>query len=374
MAVESSLPAFLSVLTTSIISAVAAIPESSLYEPPSDGISLLDVKNELLLSYLQNLVFLILLKLRERKSSSDDESEDLDNAVVKKVVELRVYIEKGVRPLETRLKYQIDKVLRASDDAARAAAAKTGDSTTKITTSKDERESDESDQSDDDDDDEADGGVSLKPSDIDELQYRPNPSALVLPTDQAGDAHDDRDTNDGIYRPPRITATSMPTTTAHERKSKQSAKSATIDEFIADELSVAPIAEPSIGSNVIEGGRRSKSEKEKRLDEERREFEENNYKRLPDISKKERSKLKTRKDVAFGGEDFRGFDEDTERIGRLTARKGDSSSRSILEKSRKRPVEDGPRGSGSGAVVGERFQKRIKTMDRPRGVRKRGGK
>lgn len=288
--------------------------------------------------------------------------------MVNKLVELRVYLEKGIRPLENRLKYQIDKVLRASDDAVRSSAVKV-DSITKKTI----RNANVSDDSGASDEDEEDGGVSLNASGIDDLQYRPNPSALLRPNNNES-RHDDQEDNDGFYKPPRIMATSMPTTTAHERKTKQASKSATIDEFINDELSLAPLSIPSIGSNVIAGGRRSKSDKEKREDEERREYEERNYVRLPAPSKKERSKLgKTRKDAGYGGEEWRGLGEGAERIERLTARKG-SSTRNVLEKSRKRAVEDGPRDSGSGAIVGERFQKRVKVLDGRERSRGRGKK
>ncbi|MCJ1486527.1 hypothetical protein MMC06_006704, partial [Schaereria dolodes] len=129
----ATLPALLSTLTDSLTSADNSIPEASSAATPADGISLLDTKNELLLSYIQNLVFLIILKLRNQSVSEPHKSEngtqgassvDLQDQVVKKLVELRVYIEKGVRPLESRLKYQIDKVLRAAADAARKDAQK----------------------------------------------------------------------------------------------------------------------------------------------------------------------------------------------------------------------------------------------------------
>jgi U3 small nucleolar ribonucleoprotein protein LCP5 len=69
MAVDNSLEALLATLVSSIQSASEALPTEDV-SPPKEGISLLDVKNELLLSYLQNLVFLILLKLRRVEASS----------------------------------------------------------------------------------------------------------------------------------------------------------------------------------------------------------------------------------------------------------------------------------------------------------------
>lgn len=360
MAATTSFPALLETLTQALSSAADTSANLETPIPPKDGISLLDVKNELFLSYLQNLVFLIILKLRNRRTSTDEEDEDLDNAVVKKLVELQIYLEKGVRPLESRLKYQIDKVLRAADDAKRAEdAAKPKISSKSIT--EDDPDSDESDT-------ESTNGVALKASEIDDLQYRPNPASFVRPI--AAEEWNSRSREDGVYKPPRIQATAMPTTSGPAVKTaRQAHNSATLDEFINTELSAAPLAQPSIGSTIVSGGRRSKSEKEKKDEQERREYEEKNYVRLPKESKKDRKKKGKPKDAGYGGEEWRGLGEGIDRIDRLTKGKGGNTS--LLEKSRKRPTEDGPRGSG-GLEVGQGFQKRMKTIDG--GRRDRGRK
>lgn len=351
MALDTSLPSLLATLTQALTSATESAPEISSISPPKDGISLLDVKNELLLSYLQNLVFLVLLKLRNynsEDSEDEEEAQKLDNDVVKKLVEMRVYLEKGVRPLEARLKYQIDKVLRAADDAARAAMPQPSK---KITRDSDASES----ESDEDEDDEE------QAADIDDLQYRPNPTALIRPASAEEEEKDSRDRGDGIYKPPRIMATAMPTTERKEKADRKPHKSATLDEFISTELSETPFAEPSIGSTIVEGGRRSRSDKERQEAQERKEYEEKNYMRLPKLSKKERKKRGPVKDAGYGGEEWRGLGEGVDRIERLTKRK--DGVRTVLEKSRKRAVEDGPRDSGSGPAVGEGFQKRLKTIN-----------
>src|SRR5271170_422460 len=121
-AVDTSTEGLLSSLIHSLTSVSSAFPsgEGSLL-PPADGISLLDTKNEILLSYLHNLVFLIILRLRHAGETQSD-SPKLGADAVKKLVELRVYLEKGVRPLEGKLKYQIDKVLRAAEEVDRISA------------------------------------------------------------------------------------------------------------------------------------------------------------------------------------------------------------------------------------------------------------
>jgi U3 small nucleolar ribonucleoprotein protein LCP5 len=359
MATKTTFPALLETLTQALTSACESTEKIKSPIPPKDGISLLDVKNELFLSYLQNLVFLIILKLRNRKPSNDADEEDLDGSVVKKLVELQVYLEKGVRPLEGRLKYQIDKVLRAADDAKRAEDASKPKSKTIGLASQAYDQDEEDSENDSDSDEESTNGVMLKASDIDDLQYRPNPLAFVRPA--AAIEEDTRGRGDGVYKPPRIQATVMPTTGPREKEARKPNKSATLDEFVSTELSTAPLAEPSIGSTIVNRGRTVKSEKTKQEERERREYEERNYVRLPKESKKDRAKKGGRKDAGYGGEEWRGLGEGIDRIERLTKRKG-GEPRGALEKSRKRPTEDGPRGSG-GVEVGQGFQKRLKTLD-----------
>jgi U3 small nucleolar ribonucleoprotein protein LCP5 len=384
MALETTLPALLNTLTQSLTSATEAAPEASTTVPPKEGISLLDVKNELLLSYLQNLVFLILLKIRARH---DDKTDDkLDDAVVKKLVELRVYLERGVRPLEGRLKYQIDKVLRAADDLARSTAAAAAaskkaevshDSDASATSDEDEDGSEEEDS-----DAESDNGRKADPAapSIDALQYRPRPFALQAPADAPLPSATEDKKSDGIYRPPRINAVAMPTTDRREKEDRRPMKSAAIDEFINDELSTAPIAQPSIGSRTVYGGRKLVSEKERKAEQERRDYEERNYVRLPKESKKEKAKKRAmgqvEKPAGYGGEEWRELGAGVDRIERLTARKGGDGARSVLEKSRKRAAqEEGARAGipGAGAEIGERFAKRAKLLEvgrRDRGRRK----
>ena len=110
----------LSTITDAFTAAKDAFQDTdhdNIFEPSQDGISLLDVKNDLLLSYLQHLVFLIILKL-------DNKDTNLGRDVVKKLIELRAYLDRGVKPLESRLRYQIDKALAAANDAERSATQK----------------------------------------------------------------------------------------------------------------------------------------------------------------------------------------------------------------------------------------------------------
>lgn len=373
MATATTLPVLLDSLKQSIFSTLEATEKIPSIDAPKDGISLLDVKNELLLSYLQNLVFLILVKLRKAKeadtSDSDDESS-LDNEVVKKLVELRLYLEKGVRPMEDKLRYQIEKVLRAADDAERneKAAAAAADN-------KSESESGSDSDEATDDDDEGSDSDKITPANVSDLAFRPSLGALARST-TASTSKSSKDSN-GIYKPPKIAPTSMPTTETRERRQRGPIKSATMDEFIADEMSSAPQAQPSIGTNIVQFGRRLKTAGERKEEDERRNYEERNFVRLAKASKTDRAKQAAvdarRGRMNYGGEEFRDLSMGVDRINRMTKKTGGGGTKALLEKSRKRGPEttDGPRGSGN-AAMGERYEKRLKVLDGGRRDRGKG--
>ncbi|KAK2749109.1 hypothetical protein FQN55_003811 [Onygenales sp. PD_40] len=379
---QSSLATSLETLTSSLSSALSSLPNSQPHDvaadnatilPPSDGISLLDTKNEIFLSYLQNLVFVILLQLRHLSTDSPDAETDIKNAdsslrsgAVKKLNELRVYLERGVRPLEGRLKYQVDKVLKAAEDAERnqLAAASKGKKQSKGSKDRGDGSGSESDEMSGSESDSSE--ASDADEDIDELAYRPNLAAFSRgqQDETKSKSSSKRDTGDGIYRPPKIKPTALPTTSDNreEKRGRRTAKSAIIDEFVNAEMSSAPMAEPSIGTTIRAGGRSVRSEKDRTKELERRTYEETNFVRLPKETKKERAKRGGDRPGGYGGEEWRGLGEGADRIERLTRRsRGGGSSNSVLEKSRKRrATEDGPRGDG--VNVGDGFEKRRKKI------------
>ena len=309
MTAPPTLPALLTTLTESLTSAASSLPSTTNLAPPAEGISLLDTKNELLLAYLHNLVFLIILKLRDRSSPDQANEPSLDDTVTKKLIELRVYIEKGVRPLEGRLKYQLDKLLSAASEASvapiRNGAVKTpaGDS---------------------------DAGEPASLPAISDLAHRPNPSAFARPP---GTKAARQSASDGIYRPPHITPTALSTTGASSRqKEVKPRKSHTLNAFIREEMDDAPIAEPSIGTGSGSRGR------EREKEEERRQYEETRLVRLPGEKKK-----KDRRGEGFG--------ED------LTDGLGDFDFGNLKGKGGKRKRE---REGGDGGRVGQAWEKRLK--------------
>eukprot|EP01060_Flectonema_neradi_P033581 TRINITY_DN5678_c0_g1_i1.p1 TRINITY_DN5678_c0_g1~~TRINITY_DN5678_c0_g1_i1.p1 ORF type:complete len:551 (+),score=172.20 TRINITY_DN5678_c0_g1_i1:44-1696(+) len=70
--------------------------------PTNDGVGFLELKLHLFITYLMNLSFYLLLKAEGKPVK--------DNPVVKKLIELRAYIDK-LKPIEKKLQYQISRLL-----------------------------------------------------------------------------------------------------------------------------------------------------------------------------------------------------------------------------------------------------------------------
>lgn len=364
----------LETITNSLSGSGSSLPEATKdaptdvsIEPPQDGISLLDSKNELLLTYLHNLVFLAIFQLRNLSTSEEDadKKQSQQEEVVQKLNELRVYLERGVRPLEGRLKYQVDKVIKAAGDDERdaggikAAAKSKTKKTPKAKSGNEEAASDEDDEDSDSDEDEDED----EDEDIDEMAYRPNVSAFSKGVQSQAKPAQSAQTapSDGIYRPPKIMPTALPTTESRERKDRGPRRSNIIDEFVNAEMSSAPTAEASIGSTIRSGGRHVRSQKEKDEDNERRAYEETNFVRLPKVSKKEKAKQRGSRGQqgTYGGEDWQGLTEGADRIARLTQKSRGSGS--ALDRSRKRKTDET---SGGGNVgMGQSFDKRRKKVE-----------
>jgi U3 small nucleolar ribonucleoprotein protein LCP5 len=361
-AIEASIGSLFESAAASLDSAISSLPTSTALQPPANSISLLDTKNELLLSYLQNLVFHLLLQIRQHGNSPlSADSTDLLKSSTLKLVELRLFLEKGVRPLEGKLKYQLDKVLRAVADAEASSKTTAAAKLPTVLTN-------------DDSDMEETPIDATSHNGSNDLSHRPNPSSLLLPASLQQNSlktSSSAGRNDGIYRPPRITPTSLPTTTGPTRSSTraQPKSSATLDEYINTELSTAPLAEPSIGTTITSSGRGSKSAKERAEETERRVYEESNFVRLPKESKKDRKGRKP-KGAGYGGEDWRGLESGFDRIEKLVGRRsgggGGSSGTGALERSRKRRADESG-DTGAGGRIGEQVDKKRRALSKRSG-------
>ncbi|KAM0943800.1 hypothetical protein DsansV1_C13g0125951 [Dioscorea sansibarensis] len=133
--------------------------------PTADGISYLETKHLLLLSYCQSIVYYL---LRKAKGLSIE-----GHPVVRGLVDIRLFLEK-IRPIDKKLEYQIQKLTKAATTLVPERAVSIGE--------------------------EMEEG---KKDGEDALKFRPNPDMLVsksAPADKNGG---------GVYRPPRFAPASM---------------------------------------------------------------------------------------------------------------------------------------------------------------------
>jgi U3 small nucleolar ribonucleoprotein protein LCP5 len=389
----------LTTLTDSLNATTSALTDiQDNIKPHPDGISLLDVKNELLLSYLQNLSLLVLLRLRCLREDGDAEKDDAQAQqaqIIQKLAEIRVYIERGVRPLEGKLKYQIDQVLQLADNARTAEATK--EKAKPIAQSDEDSEADSDDDelsdtpSQDDSDEEASDSAPV-PAQVPgpRLQQQlaaklAQQSSTSTPKPSSTRPTTKSDTS-APYRPPRHNPTAMPTTFDDRTRAPRKHHSSLLHSYIRDELSSAPAPEPSIGAQgtITSSGRSGLSVRDRERERERTEYEESHFTRLPGESKAEkrkRRKIEARTGKGrevMGGEDWSGLGGLGERVSRSISGAG-GEGRGVLERREKRRRErerergEGQRGDGRGGNegIGGAFRRRKEVLEGREAKRRR---
>ncbi|XP_023943954.2 neuroguidin [Bicyclus anynana] len=206
------------------------------------GLSFLEMKYQMLLSYLINLTYIVLRKCSGEKIESDPS--------IDRLVEIRTVLEK-IRPIDSKLKYQIDKLVK----------------TAVVGTAEDDPQS-----------------------------YHANPGNLVSKIQNSGEESssesDSNDTKDktsksNIYVPPKLAAVHYDDSISRsesEKKNKERAKKQFLNSSVLrelrDEYSEAPL-EMSSGNHV----KHSIS----KYEQEKTEYEENYLTRLP-VTKAEKNR------------------------------------------------------------------------------------
>jgi len=233
-----------------------------------DGISLLSVKHHLILFYLQSLVLLVARRaagdtLENRSPVSLPFSAAERDArgsgvgdLADSMIEGRIVLEK-TKVLESRIRYQIEKLVRIADDASKSVAD-------------------------------------------DPLAFRPNPQNLVN-DDQASDAaldgegNGEADNRDGIYKPPKLAP--MPyTENAGDRRSKRQSIPKTLSSLLHQDPS-RPHIESSSGLGAMPTLASDRAREIQRMTE----FEEDNFTRLMMKKKDAQRRQRDEEDLALGG-------------------------------------------------------------------------
>jgi hypothetical protein len=235
----------------------------------SAGLSYLEAKTQLMLSYCSNIIVYLMLKADGRSVA--------DHPVMRKLLECRLLIDK-LRPIDGKLKYQIDKLLRAcqtENDADMSFKPSLGD----------------------DSDDEAD---TLNGNTVSAAKF----------------GADDKDA--AVYKAPKITAVhfdegkdkSAKKQRAEERKLKKQSQSVMV-RVLRQEFSDMPEEAGNIGSHKDLADDR---------EAEIRAYEEERMMRVT-LSKKDKSLLKRKHRIGTFDDfdDFADLDTDTNNVARVTS-------------------------------------------------------
>ncbi|KEP49469.1 Sas10/Utp3/C1D family protein [Rhizoctonia solani 123E] len=250
------------------------------------GISLLSLKNHVMLSYIQSLGLLSSHRVLghslldrappsepfgalDRPTRGSDAGDLVDT-----IVEDRIVLEK-TKALEARMKYQIDKLVRLVQDNPQ----------------------DEGDVIDD------------------PLAFKPNLSSLAVPSTQRGrittesanaeggaaldveaGSDDDGDGRDGIYRPPKLAP--VPYIEGRPKKSKERTYKA---QSLSSLLTLDPSRPHSESASGLGSGSASLSSARARELKHMTEFEEENMTRLVMNKKEGRRRIRDEEDMALGG-------------------------------------------------------------------------
>lgn len=230
---------------------------------PIEGMSLLSLKNSALLGYINSIALVLLAHLERLEGDADA----LKHKAVLLSIEHRVCLEKGVKPLEKKLAYQLDKMVRSYHRMEENQA-------------KEEVEQAESDSGSDSDDD--------------ALNYRPDASAFA--------SAEPKNKQSDTYQPPKISAAAPPSARKEERPVR---KLQSMEEYLAEQ-SEAPVLEHSIGSTIVDSGRGGVTTSFDRAKErEIQRYEEDNFTRLPSTATKRSFKQKMADRAnTFAGEDW----------------------------------------------------------------------
>ncbi|KAI8078892.1 Sas10/Utp3/C1D family-domain-containing protein [Halteromyces radiatus] len=234
------------------------------------GVSFLEAKYQIMLQYILQLTYFVHCKLSGKQIKG--------HPVVESLVELRVVLER-MKPIEAKLKYQIDKLVR-----------------TAVLGTQQEKEQTANDP----------------------LAFKPNPTNLLNKEEDEEDEDDEDDddemnnytkgnkSNGGIYRPPKMAPVTYDETGGskkskqekNEERLKEKASRSRLMKDLMTEMNDAPEELDALGG-VNEGT--GYGERMDRKMAEKNDYEENNYVRLQ-VTRKEKKHLMAKNKMRFESE------------------------------------------------------------------------
>ncbi|XP_030033427.2 neuroguidin [Manduca sexta] len=244
------------------------------------GLSFLEMKYQMLLSYLINLTYIVLRKCSGEKIESDPS--------IDRLIEIRTVLEK-IRPIDSKLKYQIDKLVKTAVVGA---------------TSEDDPQT-----------------------------YHANPANLMSKLDNSeAETSEESDEGDNkketsksnIYIPPKLAAVHFDETTSkvdsdkkNKEKSRRQFLNSSVMRELRDEYSEAPL-EVTTGNYV--------KQSISKFEQEKTEYEENYLTRLP-VTKGEKNRRKQLTTVGVLADEITGSSGRLARKHKMKSKKGKSFKR-----------------------------------------------
>lgn len=236
----------------------------------SKGVSFLEVKYQVMLQYILQLAYFVHLKISGKQLEN--------NPVVESLVELRVILDK-MKPIEAKLKYQIDKLVRAA--------------VVENTQKSEEKKADVSTSE----------AVAADP-----LAFKPNPLNLLNKDndDEDEDVEDDDTNATGVYRPPKLAPVNYDENAGRksgkkerdEARMKEKASRSRLMKDLMTEMSENP-EEIGVFGGVNEGT--GYGDRIDNVIAEKDRYEEDNYVRLA-VTRKEKQRLNKNKKMRFESE------------------------------------------------------------------------
>lgn len=318
-----------------------------------DSVSLLSLKNSSLLGYVTDLALLLATRLESIKNVDEKKSiKEGKNDLLSSIVTNRVVLEKGVKSLEKKINYQLEKMVNTYHRREKEQEDLKNKVSEVDENAGSEAESEAENDGDDDDEEEEE--------EEEGLNFRPNPSALLKQgtfkgskeskeskqeyDEDGGEEEEDGSSNSRAekskekYKPPKISAAAI-NDPDKETKGRKQRNLQSMDEYLQD-ISEAPTIEKSIGSTIINNGRDVKSKKQMEKEAEIQRYEEENFTRLPTTKTKENKRERAKRmRNEFFGEDWSMFENGGRNDGNNTGGNKKRKRLSAWERA-KRKIDD----------------------------------
>lgn len=267
---------------SSLLPAIEEHVHSTEFAAKKDGLDFLHVKNSLLTSYLIELVLYTRGKAR---------GEQVD---LIRLIELKTALEK-IRPLEKKMRYQLEKLLSANTDSSTFASSDPLSFRPNPESLKEEQDDigglsfDDIDDNDDDHSDAEQEEGSDDEADMDD-DLEAAKATIQLAKKKTSTKNDDEESKSGVYKAPRMTAMPYKPETDHSEKDKRlkrRMRTTELAQALKEQFSEAPEQDDFHGGSAY-GKQKEAARRLAQRETEKTDFEEQSMMRLTTTRKEKK--------------------------------------------------------------------------------------